>query len=161
MPKVGTAIYGIKQIKENTIAALYELEHASSVFPDNTAKTCVLTAGAAINTYGAWAVIMDNLGDTLGDVIIGDIPLHITAMSVEDASIISKRYMVQMSYGSSYTMLNTVRFQGGDQPKLPAVGIERFRPLSSPAGEIIYYRMMCETALAQANVHFRYHTHGI
>jgi len=158
--KVGTGIHGIKQIREDTEATLYELEHASHVFPDNTAKTCVLIAGAVVDTYGAWTVIMDNLGATLGDVIIGDTPLHITAMAVEDASIISKRYMIQLSYGDAYTILNTIRFQGGDQQKLPAVGIERFRPLSSPGGEILYYRMMCETALATANVHFRYHTHS-
>ena len=150
-----------EQLLETTIGFLYhEAAHVSSIFPDATNLTCTLTAGGVANTYGNWAEIQDS-GATTFSSKFAAIEGHISAIIVEECSRNDKVYMFELGLshdGTNFTELSCFRFLSGTG-NVPGVFQIRYRMPVIPAGVSLYYRMMCETAGATAEVHFRYHTH--
>ncbi len=148
MPKHGSKSAEIDHIYHYT-------HHVSDIFPDDTNKTVTLTAGAVVNTFGAWAPIVDNLAvefSTVFAAVVG----HISAISVEDATIKDERYLLEISYGADRVIIARTRFMKVNI-KVDVNHKVMIRSEHIHAGETVYYRMKCETALATAEVHFRYY----
>jgi len=138
----------------------YEIEHhVTAIYPDDTNKTCLLTAHANANTWSTWAEI-DIVGDgeTLSskfDTYLG----HISSMIIESVSEVDTIYLVEISYGSSNTIISRWRFAGTTKFQNPAHQL-RVRGVHIPIGETVYYRMKSATIVADtALVHFRYFLH--
>ena len=114
-----------------------------------------LTAGAVANTYGAWAPVVDNIPVELSTVFAAQ-PGHICAISIEDASIKDERYLLEVAYGAARVVVARSRFMKVNI-KVDVNHKTMIRSIHVPAGETVYYRLKAETALATAEVHFRYY----
>lgn len=134
----------------------YEEHHESFYFPENSNETVTLTAGVPANTFSAWAEIVDNNAVTFSSKATA--PMHITALQIEDDDTDEEIYVAEIAYGAAKVVIARHRFGSGTKAIGPMNQV-RFRPLIIPAGEVIYYRMKCETAGAIAVVSFRYHLH--
>ena len=139
---------------------LYLIEHhTTALFPDDTNKTCLLTAHADANTWSAWTEI-DIVGD--GETLSSKMASydgHITSCIVESLSEINTIYMLEIGYGASKVIVSRWRFAGTTKFQNPSHQ-ESFRGIEVPAGETVYYRLKTATAVADtALVHFRYHLH--
>jgi len=129
--------------------------HVSDIFPDDTNKTVLLTAGAVVNTFGAWAPVVDNLAAEFSTVFAAA-DGHITAISIEDCSLTDERYELEVSYGAARVVVARSRFMK-ILNKLNVNHKVMIRSIHIPAGETVYYRLKAETALGTAEVHFRYY----
>jgi len=129
--------------------------HVSDIFPDDTNKTVTLTAGGVINTFGAWAPIVDNLAVELSTVFAAQ-PGYVVSAIVEDCSVTDKLYRAELAYGAARTVIGRSRFMKVLN-KLNVGHQMRIRSIQIPAGETVYYRLKCETALATAEAQFRYY----
>lgn len=132
--------------------------HITSLFPASSANCVTFTAGGGNNTFGAWAELVDDGDNKLSDAFASS-PGHITGVLIEDLNIKDKRYSFDIAYGDSKVIILRHRFLAGDEKKLAAVQHVRIRSVIIPAGEKIYYQMMCETAGKTCEVSFRYHVH--
>ncbi|GAH74142.1 unnamed protein product, partial [marine sediment metagenome] len=83
-------------------------------------------------------------------------PGHICAILIEDASIKDARYRLEVAYGAAYVVVARTRFMKVNI-KLDVNHKAMIRSIHIPAGETVYYRLKCETALGTAEVHFRYY----
>ena len=146
----------IAAIKVSTDANLLENVHETKIFPASSGLTCTLTAGGTINTFGAWAAILDNdsPANDFSD-LSASISTHISAVVVETNSVNSERYCLEVAYGEAKAVVGRFCIYGGSVPKQES----RVRGLATPIGEAVYYRMMAETVSATLTVHIRYHEH--
>jgi len=127
--------------------------HVSDIFPDDTDKTVTVTAGGVVNTFGAWAAIVDNLAAELSTMFAAQ-EGHICSIIIEECSVTDKRYELEVSYGAARVVVARSRFM--KEAVITNVGHQtRIRSVHIPAGETVYYRLKCETANATAEVHFR------
>lgn len=133
-----------------------EIHHETFVFPTVSNVDVVLTAGL-VNAYGAWVEIVDGGATTLTSQLTRD--AHLSAVIIEQASIVDEVYILEVSYGAARTNVARVRFISGERVFLPPIQMMKIRAALIPAGQTIYYRMMAETGGATANVSFRYHFH--
>ena len=133
-------------------------QHVTSIFPSDTNLTCTFTAHANANTWSAWAEIADS-GATKLSATFATMPGHISSMLVETISDNAAIYMIEIAWGAVKNLVTTMRFAGVG--KFQAAHIQdRFWAHPFPAGQLIYYRMKTETAVADTcTVHFRYHVH--
>ena len=133
-------------------------QHISSIFPSNTNLTCTFTAHANANTWSAWAEIQDSAATKLS-VSCATRPLHLTSILIETISDNAAIYMFEISWGAARNVITRGRFAGVG--KFQAAHIQdRFWSPPFSAGELIYYRMKTETAVADTcTVHFRHHIH--
>jgi len=131
-------------------------QHVTSIFPSDTNLTCTFTAHATANTWSAWTEVADSGATKLSDSCAAR-PMHTTSMVVETISDNAAVYMLEVSWGAAKTLITTMRFAGAG--KFQAAHIQdRFWTSKFPAGQLIYYRMKTETAVADTcTVHFRYH----
>ena len=139
-----------------------EQSHTTQIFPESTELAVLFTAGGATNAWSTWAEIED---DTPGTPVkftskAATGALHICALQVEDLSNKDKRYMLEIAYGGSKTVVARHRFLSGETKKLAAITFARIRAERIPAGEEIYYRMKCETAGATCEISLRHHPHA-
>ena len=134
--------------------------HQSDLFPENSGDSCTLTAGATPNVFGAWSEIVDSpSGNNLTDVFAA-MEGHLVGLLIEDLDTDDKRYLFEIGYGeTTKTVIMRHRFVSGVTKKLQALQYIRVRSVLIPAGEKVYYRMMCETGSATCEVSFRYHEH--
>ena len=133
--------------------------HETYIFPDDTNLTCTLTAAEAANTWSSWIEIADSGTTTLSSKFAAH-GGHIVSMIVESVSEIDTIYMVELSYGSSNTIITRWRFAGTTKFQNPSHQV-RVRSPHIPAGETIYYRLKSATAVADtALVHFRYYLYS-
>jgi len=132
------------------------LEHTTSIFPDNTNLTCTFTAHASAHTWSSWTEVVDSASTKLSTALAADHG-HVTSLLIETISDDSAIYMFELAWGSSHTVITRGRFAGSG--KFQAAHIQdRFWAPRFPEGELIYYRMKTETAVADTcTVHFRYH----
>ena len=80
----------------------------------------------------------------------------ITLMTVETCSVNGQVYMWQLAYGAARTLISPGRIYSGAVPKQET----RVYGLVIPAGQRVYYRLMCSQAGPQnLTGHFRYHYH--
>ena len=135
--------------------------HLTALFPVSTASVCALTAGGAVNTFGAWAEIADDQGvpDTLSSKAASIGP-HISPVMVEDVSAVDKDYLLEIGYGASNTLISRHRFRSGTVIN-PTIQQVRVRNVAVPAGEAIRCRMMRETAGATRKVNVRRHEENV
>ena len=133
------------------------ISHVSAIFPSDTNLTCTFTAHANAHTWSAWAEIVDSGATKLSDTCAT--PMHLTSIVIETISDNTALYMLEISWGASNVVITRARFAGAG--KFQAAHIQdRFWAPHIPAGQLIYYRMKTETAVADtATVHFRYHCH--
>ena len=133
-------------------------QHETSIFPTDTNLTCTFTAHATAHTWSAWAEIQDS-GATKLSASFATIPGHLTSMLVETISDNAAIYMIEITWGAAKNAITVMRFAGAG--KFQAAHIQdRFWTHDLPAGQLIYYRMKTETAVADTcTVHFRYHPH--
>ena len=148
MPSHGTLDALIREIYHYT-------HHVSDIFPDDTNKIVTLTAGGVADTFGAWAPIVDNLAVELSTVFAAA-PGHICSIAVEECSRTDERYELEVSYGAARVVVARTRFMKA-AVILDVSHQTRIRSIHIPAGETVYYRLKCETALGTAEVHFRYY----
>jgi len=128
--------------------------HDTYIFPASTADTCTLTAAGA-NVYSDYTRIVDAPGGNFFDDLFTS-DGHITAMLVELASVAGKRFMVEISYGASHTVLSHFRVQS-ETNKLPTAQSPRIRAKHTISGQQLFYRCMCSAAGNESiEVHFRY-----
>jgi len=143
--------------QDEAFAEIEEIErHSTIIFPETTATTCSLASHADAHTWTDWAEIVDSGAATLSSKM-ATVPGYIAALLVEDASIASAIFMVEIAYGEAKTIVSRHRLQT-ETNKLPSDQVPRVRGAIIPAGETIYYRCMCE--LAGPNTlegHFRYY----
>lgn len=132
-------------------AAKVDLFNSAEVFlfPETTNVTITLTAGNT-NVFSSWAEVVDSTAATLSSKFATK-PGYINDMYIYDHSAVDKLYLVELSYGAAKTTLGRIMWHTSFKD---AVQIKSRRV---PAGETIYYRMMCSGANgATAKIGFRY-----
>ena len=129
--------------------------HHTHPFPEDTDESVTFVAGSPANTFGSWAEIVDNLGVKLSDKLT--LNAQITAILIESCSVTDKVYFMQIAYGDAKIVIACYRFVAGQTVFLPAIQQMRIRTTHIPPTEKIYYRMKCETASADCNLHLRYY----
>jgi len=135
--------------------------HQTSLFPENASDSCTFAAGATPNVFGDWVEIADSpSGNKLTDAF-ASVDGHLTGVLVEDLDTDDKRYLFEVAYGeTTKTVILRHRFvSAAVVKKLPPLQFIRIRSVIIPAGEKVYYHMMCETGSAECEVCFRYHPH--
>ncbi len=132
-------------------AAKVDLFNSAEVFlfPASTNMTITLVAGNT-NLFGAWTEIADANAVTLSSRFASAAG-YISDMHIYDHSAVDKLYLVEIAYGASKSTLGRIMYH---------TSFIEMAPIKSrriPAGETIYYRMMCSGANnANAKVGFRY-----
>jgi len=134
--------------------------HATLIFPDDTNLTCTLTAHASANTWSSWTEIADSGATTLSSkfaIYEG----HIVSVVVESVSEVDTIYMLELSWGSSNSVISRWRLAGTTKFQNPSHQL-RVRSPHIDAGETIYYRLKSAAAVANTMlVHFRYYLHPL
>jgi len=125
-------------------------ENEVFLYPDAATKNVTLTAGNGVATWSTWAEITDSSATTLSSRFAAS-PGYLVEMMTHDYSIADKIYMVEISYGASKTVV------GRSKIRSDWAYVCTLRSVVIPAGETIYYRMQCETALATLKADFRYY----
>ena len=133
-----------------------EFHHETILFPSTPSKTWILTAGAVNNAFSDWAQIVDNALVALSDSCIEGYNLHITGISIEDASAKDKIYTLELAYGATKTVITRGRFMSGNT-KAGAANNFNVRAEFIPCGESMFYRLQCETGGATLQLHLRFH----
>ena len=136
---------------------LFEVEHDSCIFPEDTDETVTFTAGGTNNAWGTWVELVDNNAVTLSSKVVTQ-DMHLSAIMVEDITAKDVRFLSQISYGDAKTPITCHRYMGSTA-KVGTTQHTAIRTAHIPAGETIYYRAKCETADAAIQVHLRYHLH--
>jgi len=133
-------------------------QHITFIFPSDTNLTCTFTAHANANTWSNWTEIADS-GATKLSASFATNEGHITSMLTETISDAAAVYMYEVAWGAAKIPITSGRFAGVG--KFQAAHIQdRFWAPPFPAGQLIYYRMKTETAVADTcTIHFRAHTH--
>jgi len=133
-----------------------EAFHQNNIFPEDSNETVTFTAGSSVNTFGAWAEIVDNNSVTLSSKFNSS--GHISSIVVESTSAKDNIYLIEIAYGDSKTIVCRARGLAGTN-QISHISQERMRDLQIPSGETVYYRLKCETASATMTLHLRYHIH--
>ncbi len=134
-------------------------QHESAIFPEDTDEVVTFAAGGDANTFGTWAEVkVDGNGTTFSSKL-AEVEGHISGLLIEDMSVKDKHYLLEIAYGDDKVNVLRHRFIAWDIKKLDAVNFMKIRADDIPAGETVYYRMKCETALATCEISLRYHYH--
>lgn len=126
-------------------------ENEIFLYPDTSSRSCTLTAGSTPSVFGAWTEIVDSLGTTLTSKFAANSG-YIREIMTHNYSIADEIYIVEIGYGASHTIIGRVKVRSDWTYVLPPTATSL-----SPANQIIYYRMMCETGDATLRVDFRYY----
>ncbi len=131
-------------------------QHITSIFPSDTYLICTLTAHANAHVWSGWTEIVDN-GATKLSASCAVHPMHLTSALIETISDNAAIYMYEISWGAAKNIITRGRFAGVGKFQQAHIQ-DRFWAPPISAGELIYYRMKTETAVADTcTVHFRYH----
>lgn len=138
---------------------LTEAEHVSYLFPEEPNETVTFTAHGSPNTFSAYTEIVDNDTDTLSTKISAR-GLHISSILVENTSVKDKVYILEISYGdtTASNIISLSRYMSGNT-LTGTIQQVRLRAPRTPYGQLMYWRLKCETGAATVRVHFRYHSH--
>jgi hypothetical protein len=119
------------------------------LFPEVTNVTITLTAGNT-NAWSDWAEVVDSTAATLSSKFAAA-DGYINDMYIYDHTAVDKLYCIELAYGAAKTTLGRIMWHTSFKD---AVQIKSRRV---PAGETIYYRMMCSGVNnSTAKVGFRY-----
>ncbi|GAI18502.1 unnamed protein product, partial [marine sediment metagenome] len=72
---------------------LLENIHETHIFPSLPGTDFILTAGAVA---GQWSDFGDRVVDSAGGYLRRNLPIHITSMVVEEASVVGEVYMLEI-----------------------------------------------------------------
>lgn len=134
------------------------VKHVTSIFPSDTNSTCTLIAHANAHTWSGWTEIEDSAATKLS-AAFATLPGHITSIIIETVSDDSVIYMYEIAWGDAKNLVTPGRFAGVGKFQQAHIQ-DRFWAPEIPAGELIYYRMKTESAVADTcTVHLRYHRH--
>ena len=137
-------------------------QHSTRLFPEETTDICSIIANVLADTWSDWAEIVDSPGGVTLSSKFASKPGHLSAMLIEDTSVVSSVFVVEVAYGTPKVIVSRFRVQS-ETNKLPTEESPRVRSRHIPTGETIYYRCMCEAANDPAEsveAHFRYFLHG-
>lgn len=132
-------------------AAKVDLFNSAEVFlfPATTNVTITLTAGNT-NVFSAWAEVVDSTTVTLTSKFASKAG-YINDMYIYDHSAVDKLDCIELSYGAAKTTLGRMMWHTSYKDTV------QIKSRRVPAGETIYYRMMCSGANgATAKIGFRY-----
>ncbi len=133
-----------------------EFHHKTCIFPEQSNATCTLTAGAVANTFSGWAELIDSAPVKLSSRDEAGYHMHISGIMLEDASKKDEVYVIEFAYGITKTAITRQRFMAGNV-KVGTTQAIKVRAEHIPYGELIYYRMRAETALATCQINIRFH----
>jgi hypothetical protein len=140
----------IRDISVKTQTLLLHTENEVFVFPEEVAADVNFAAGNPADTFGAWTEIVDTGAVTLSSKFAARTGYLAEAM-FREYSVANEIYIVEISYGIANTIIGRVKLRS-DWTYVLTLRSQRI-----PAGEIIYYRMKAETALATLKADFRYY----
>lgn len=154
--KESTAVAAVVNAESAVIAAetaadKVDLFNCAEVFlfPSVTSVTITLTAGNT-NVWSDWAEVADSLAVTLSSKFATKAG-YINDMYIYDHSAVDKIYCIELAYGASKTTLGRMMWHTSYKDTV------QIKSRRVPAGETIYYRMMCSGANgATAKGGFRY-----
>jgi len=132
-------------------AAKVDLFNSAVVYllPDVTNVTITLTAGDT-NVWSSWAEVVDSTNVTLSSKFALSAG-YINDMYIFDHSAVDKVYSIELAYGANKTILGRMMWHTSYKDAV------QIKSRHVPAGQTIYYRMMCSGANgATAKVGFRY-----
>ena len=132
-------------------AAKVDLFNCAEVFlfPNVTNVTVTLTAGNT-NVWSGWAEVVDSTAVTLSSKFATQAG-YINDMYIYDHSAVDKVYCVELAYGVAKTTLGRMMWHTSYKDTV------QIKSRKVPAGQTIYYRMMCSGANgATAKIGFRY-----
>ena len=133
-------------------------QHVTSIFPSDTNLTCTLTAHANANTWSAWTEIADSAATKLSAAFAA-VPGHITSILIETVSDNTALYMFEIAWGAAKNLVTSGRFAGVGKFQQAHIQ-DRFWAPPFPAGQLIYYRLKTDKAVADTcTIHLRYHAH--
>lgn len=155
-------VSGIKGIGwDSSRDTLFELGryvlHDTFIFPEATNLIVTLNSHVNADTWSAWTEIVDSGATTFTSKV--DAIVHITSICVEDTSVADEMWMLEISYGSAYAVVARLRFVSGSIGILPAIQQFPIRGRHIPAGETVYYRLMCSAGNKNCQIHMRYYKH--
>ena len=148
-----SVIYPGSELEERIHHIYHFTFHTTELFPEDTDETVTVTAGGTNNMFGAWAELVDNNPVTMSSKFASE-EGHIASILIEEASVIDKRYLLELSYGAAKTIISRSRFMKATN-KLHVSHQSRIRAPHIPTGETVYYRLKCETASASAEIQLR------
>jgi len=125
-------------------------ENEMHLYPEGVGTTVTFTAGNGIDTFGAWAEIVDSLAVTLSSLFAASAG-YIKEIMTRTYSHANEIYIIELSYGAANTILGRVKVRSDWTYVLSLLSVR------VPAGETVYYRMKAETALATLIADFRYY----
>jgi len=125
-------------------------ENVSYLYPEEVDATCTLTAGDGVDTFSAWAEIVDSEAHTLSSKFIADDGYLIEIMT-HDYSAANEIYIIEIAYGDDKIVVGRARVRSD------WTYVRTLRSARIPEGEAVYYRMKAETALATLQADFRYY----
>ena len=129
---------------------LLHTENEVFLYPDTASATCTLTAGAGVDTWGAWAELVDDGAVTLSSKFAADSG-YLQQMMTHNYSIADKIFIIEISYGAAKTVVGRAKVRSD------WMYVSDLNSVVIPAGETIYYRMQSETAGATLLADFRYY----
>jgi len=132
------------------------VQNETFLFPEATNITCTLAAGGGNNTWGAWVQIQDSnalLFSTRFAARAG----FLSECALSNFSVDLSRYMFEIGWGAVPTVVARGMCISATAATGPLPYFVDLRSGQIPAGELIYYRMMCETGGATCLVGFRYY----
>lgn len=134
------------------------LSHVTSIFPSDTNLTCTFTAHADAHTWSTWAEIVDSAATKLS-AAFATVLGHLTSILIETVSDDAALYMFEIAWGAAKNLVTSGRFAGAGKFQQAHIQ-DRFWAPRFPAGELIYYRLKTDTAVADScTIHLRYHPH--
>ena len=149
-----TSVEAVKTILD---FLLLDAAHESFLFPAGTDETVIFVAGNVMNEFGDWVEIVDNNAVTLSSKFAA-LPGHISSVSARETSVKDKEYIFEIAYGAA--KINVIRASMlSATVQLSSIQQDRMRNPEIPAGQVVYYRMKCETASATLEIKMRYHSH--
>ena len=149
-------IEDIADVQADVTDIHHAVQHVTSIFPSDTNLTCTFIAHANANTWSAWAEIVDSAATKLSSAF-ATCHGHITAMGIETLSEADAIYMIEIAWGAAKNLITSGRFAGATKFQSPTEHLRFWAP-AFPVGELIYYRMKTDTAVADTTtIHFRYH----
>lgn len=129
---------------------IVRIENPDYLYPESVNSTVTFTCGNGIDTFGAWAEIVDSGATTLSSkfAITGR---FIESIMTHTYSKANELYVIEISYGASKTVTGRVKVRSDWTYRV------NLNSGLIPAGETVYYRMKGETALATLLADFRYY----
>jgi hypothetical protein len=131
------------------------IQNEMFLFPEATNITCTFIAGGA-NAWGAWAQIQDS-NALLFSTRFATRSGFLAECALSNFSADLNRYMFEIGWGAVPTIVARGMCISATAATGPLPYFVDLRSAQIPRGELIYYRMMCETGGANCQVGFRYY----